>query len=210
MRRTELIISSLSLLVTTISAALSFPTLDIGLESTIREAEFGLRVLLLVVVETCLAYGFGLLFAQVARSAVIFLSPVAVWLNVILVFVSAWVTLFNVDVFLTRHLENRSFFLAIIGTVAALFGIFLTRLHVMDADQYQDREVSQLCLLHAVAFLLIFPAMLPLHPTQAPPDPTVGGANPSIGEMQRLYRPSDARLDPDSAGTLRFRDTRPV
>ena len=168
----------ISILVTSLSIYLSIysslPNTSISpeiLASYFNQHTFSFRVLALILIELPLGFGFGYLFYLVSyidykKSAdqrefgrVNFFNPYVLLLNLILIFLSACVTFFNIDIIITIHSSlaySRTELLLFFGIFLISIELLLMYSHIK--DRYDGDGLNWKILLGAqlLAFILTF------------------------------------------------------
>lgn len=136
MSRTERIIAISSGTVTLLNFLFAMPPLltasVIRPHSIFQNMTFSSRVVLLVIVETLLAYAFGIIIGLAAKID----NPLTYAIYIVVSMVSAWVSIFNVQYFLVFNSvgPNNIPAIFIIGCVGACFlAILLGAIHINNA-----------------------------------------------------------------------------
>ena len=176
MKYASAILSVVSIIMTLFSITLSTPLLDSQIqiiETKLLDMKLQLKILLLILIELTLGYGFGYLFSQIShlktkrivngKYAANLLNPVVFILNSFLAFISAWVTFFNINLFVAQNgigeynrVEVLGFFGVFICTIELIILFTHIRYRYKSGYGIEDDDRVKLILKQIVFFVFVF------------------------------------------------------
>ena len=119
---------------------------------------FSLRLIMLILVDGALAYGFGGVFVLISKIQDDTFDPTVILLNIVTVTVSAWVTLFNVDLFIassSSSIVNRGIMLSLFGLGMAILNITLLVSHLEKYGSYDNVGRFRVAIMQSFLFLFM-------------------------------------------------------